>query len=269
MRLLVVTTIQILSQLALSNQITQGSTGDPIPTINTQNVTAVVITNWLPYNASNKYILSADQVSVYFGNGIKLLDGQVLLPVFVVNYGRVAASGGCWYEDDGGLSDPNGPTMVQYINITNQPSNTFIYEVSPNNYWEYNVTGTTSQSTQLSLSLNVMNEAGVSLTSGVSETFYIYNIVGQTYLPTGTNPNYVEGWKWALNQPGTNSEAQTDWKWPTNTIILTPAMQSTNGYYNAYPINFVAMTIGNFWDSCYPWSTQSVGAGWTIYLGGG
>lgn len=269
MGLLGVFAILILSQLATT--ITNASTGTTNPPIETQNVRTVISTCWAVYNGSNPHHITEDRLNVYYANGTHITgSGVTQLPIIVVNFGSVAANG-CWYEDDGGLSDPNGPTMVQYINITKLPPNTFIYCVYPSGYWECDMTGSVTTTATAKVAINVFNSFSGCITSSVAETYYVYRLEGQTYLPPGANMNYFMEWKWAINQSGPNPVAQTDWIWPTNTIILTPAAEGSNGYYsNAYPIQFVVMTIGHYWETAFPRSEACVGVGcgvgWEVCL---
>ncbi|BAB66677.1 hypothetical protein [Sulfurisphaera tokodaii] len=232
----------------------------------TQNLRLVISTQWAYTTANGNQTSTADQVSVYFANGTTTVNGITILPVFVVNQGQVVASG-CWYENDGGLGDSNGPTMIQYINITNSPPNTYIYNVSPINCWQYGLYATQTQQASFSLTITVTPIAGYSVsgtvTAGVSETFYVYRVEGETYRPPAANPNYVEEWKWAINDPNANPYAQAEWTWPTVTLIYTP---TSNGLYPEYQLNFTVFTLGHFWDDCFPWSISQVGAGWTIVI---
>lgn len=232
----------------------------------TSNLVLVISTNWDYVGADSNHTVVADQVNIYYADGIVTLNGETILPIFVVNQGLVDASG-CWYEDDGGLGDSNGPTMIQYINITNDPPNTWIYNTSPNNAWQYCQYATQTEQVSYSLTITVTPVSELSssstATAGVSETFYVYRVQGETFLPgSNPNPNYVKGWKWAINQPGANSYAQAEWTWPTATLIYTP---NGNGLSPAYQLDIEVFTIGNFWDNCFPWNLQNgPGAGWIV-----
>jgi hypothetical protein len=230
----------------------------------TNNLILVISTNWAYVGADSNHTVVANQVNIYYADGIVTLNGETILPIFVVNQGLVAASG-CWYEDDGGLGDSNGPTMIQYINITNDPPNTWIYNTSPNNSWQYCLYATQTEQVSYSLTITVTPLPGLSssstVTAGVSETFYVYRVQGETFLP-GSNPNYVKGWKWAINQPNANPYAQAEWTWPTTTLIYTP---EGNGLSPAYQLDIEVFTMGNFWDNCFPWYLQNgPGVGWIV-----
>ncbi|MQL54364.1 hypothetical protein [Acidianus ambivalens] len=233
------------------------------PSVNTNNLRLVLTTQWSCASANCGQTVVRDEVSVYYAKGITEVNGNTILPVFVINYGQVQASD-YRYEDDGGLSDSNGPTMIQYINITNNPPNTWIYEWCPNNFWQQDCYGTVIVSNSISTTI-IECCVSATVTASMSVSYKVYRIEGRT----GPTPNqsYINVWCWALNEGGKGWWAQTKWTWPTMTVIYTPA----NGKYcplnPEYTIKFVVMTIGNFWDGSYPWTEQhGPGAGWVVQI---
>lgn len=247
---LTVLVTELAAPLSHMNYTTFASTSNPV-SIQTQNVILKSATSWEVESGNNGETKVADEVFVYFGNGV--VSGN-LLPIFIINVGSVSASGN-WYEDDAGLNDPNGPTMVQYINITNNPPNTWIPYADPNGYWtsqQYE-----SESYTLSATVSATSDGiGASGTAAVTTTYYVYLIEGQMETP---NYYYVRVWNWALNDQGYNSVAQTTWCWPSSVLVYTPSQSSA--LWPSNTINFTAMTFGNFWCT---FSTWHGGAGWII-----
>ncbi|BFH74090.1 hypothetical protein SJAV_20340 [Sulfurisphaera javensis] len=150
---------------------------------------------------------------------------------FILNQGLVQASSP-WYEDDGGMTDPNGPTMVQYINIT-KPDGSFIYESCPRNIWIDPPTGQSN----ISMEVVLTSPNGVTTSADISLYYSTYILIGRT--APSSNLNTIRIWDWALNKSRAGSWAQKQWIWSTIAVIDSPSGSFTFQY----------ATEGNFWNS--------------------
>jgi hypothetical protein len=231
--------------------------------LNTNNLKLVAATCWVCISRNSGDTVVRDEVKLYYADGITEVDGCTILPIFVINYGQVQASKP-WYEDDDGLCDPNGPTMVQYINITNNPFHTWIECWAPSNAWKTCCYKVVTKTNTISTFINLYG-SGITTTASSTVSYKVYRIVGRNG-PT-PNQNHINIWCWALNETGTGWWADTKWTWPTMTLIYTPANGNSCPLWPKCTINFVVLTEGNFW-CCLPWNRAHLGAGWEFIICG-
>lgn len=226
----------------------------------TSNTRLVISTNWTYIYGPNNDPIIAAQIFVYIANGTT---SNGMLPIFVVINGQVAGNGP-WYEDDGGLSDPNGPTIEAIFNISNNPSNTYIVNWDPSGTINYNQVGYVQYTLSTTINLNE-NNLQVSGNAGISAQFYVYQITAESIQPSGSNLNYVKGWYWALNLGGANSNAQADYYWPSSVMFYTQPV-SSNYLWPSQNITIIGLTHGNFWENAYPYYEWHATVGWIVGL---
>lgn len=236
-------TLILITTGTLPFSITTNASSSYIDSFSTSNSRLIISTNWLYlYGPSNDPVV-ASQILVYIANGTT---SNGMLSIFVVINGQVS-SRGPWYEDDSGLSDPNGPTMESIFNISNNPSNTYILSWDPSGEINYNQVGTIQYTLSTAVSLNE-NNVQASGNAGITAQLYVYQLSAASIQPSGSNPNYVKGWYWALNQRGANNNAQNDYYWPSSVMFFTQPV-SSNNLWPSQTINITASTYGNFWQN--------------------